>query len=124
MPQNKDTRHLNQSLYPNCKSKEANVKKEKKIFNGQIVKIQGRRRQRGKVDWGPGWRALACSSSRGIRLLSFITMADPSSCSQLPLGSRRPWISFSQGWGMEAWSHAEVTQPENLGFYIAKDLSR
>lgn len=58
MPQNKDTRRLNQSLYPNCKSKEANVKKGKKFFNGQVVKIQGRRRQRGKVDRGPGPEAL------------------------------------------------------------------
>lgn len=59
-----------------------------------------------------------------MRLLSFITVADPSSCTQLPLGSRRPWILLSHGWGMEAWSHAEVTQPEHLGFYIAEDLSR
>lgn len=59
-----------------------------------------------------------------VHSLSFASTAAQRHCTQIPLGCRRPWAAFSPGWGVETWSHIEVTRPENGGISVAKDSSQ
>ena len=117
------------SLYPHWQNQGGQCKEKKKkfffFFSGQIIKIQGRRRLcTGAVDWGPDRRPLAHSYSRGVSVLSFPRTADPEQLNLTSSGLSEAVGCMQPRLGMEAWGHEEVTQPENVGFHLPKDLRR
>ena len=67
---------------------------------------------------------MAHSYSRGVCVLSFPRTADPEQLHLTSSGLSEAVGCMQPRLGMEAWGHEEVTQPENVGFHLPKDLRR
>lgn len=65
---------------------------------------------------------LVHTSSRGIRVLNFPRTADPEQLYLTSSGLLEAVGCMQPRLGTEAWDHEEVTQPENVGFHLPKDL--
>lgn len=74
------------------------------------------------MDRGPDRRPLAHSSSRGVSVLGFPRMADTEQLHLTSSGLSEAVGCMQPRLGTEAWGHEEVTQPENVGFHLPKDL--
>lgn len=76
------------------------------------------------------WPEARAGGSAGGSLRGPCPLLQPGRLSAQPLAVAKAaalsllWALGGHGWGMGVWWRAELAQPGNLGFYVAKDLSR